>query len=356
MPLQGVEPDAGTPSKGKSAGVNKRVQLTDDEWMECVRQYRKNCPAEVHEHGTLADMRAVRKRAVKATKAFKLAKRVRRIQKKQAQAEQLKQRELQVAVGGGTSRLSTALLAFTRRHTQEVRLDSNAQFSVAGVALRKYGRCVSRKPPVDVVEGFGGGKTRVLGVWRITGTTQYQQRITVDALFVDGQDDAFLVGEYWMVSKQVKMHFATRELKYRDASGQKVILPFICHGVTSLQQDGEERKAVVRLAKAKRLCMNTQSALPVQVDAEDGTAGVFLPQPTSKRHLIVAPTVDIVRDSKVRVSVLNLDGKRVKLPARKVLGTWIPTDEAMLILSLNGELERARVTEWVATLSKESSH
>ncbi|KAE9083778.1 hypothetical protein PF005_g22551 [Phytophthora fragariae] len=41
-----------------------------------------------------------------------------------------------------------------------------------------------------------------------------------------------------MVEKQVKMDFAKRELKYRDNSGEKVILPFTCHGITSLQQEG----------------------------------------------------------------------------------------------------------------------
>jgi len=48
---------------------------------------------------------------------------------------------------------------------------------------------------VNVVESFGGGQVRVLGVWRFTGTMRYQQRITVNALLVDGQGDEFLIGE-----------------------------------------------------------------------------------------------------------------------------------------------------------------
>jgi hypothetical protein len=103
--------------------------------------------------------------------------------------------QLQAAGASSTSCLPTALLAFTRNHTQGVRLDSCAQFSVAGIELRKYGRCVTRDAPVNVVEGFGGGQVRVLGVWRFAGTTRYQQRITVDALLVDGQGDEFLIGE-----------------------------------------------------------------------------------------------------------------------------------------------------------------
>jgi hypothetical protein len=109
---------------------------------------------------------------------------------------------------------------------------------------------------------------------------------------------------------------------------------------------------VVRLTKTVKLQTNTQSMLQVHVDAEDGTTGVFLPKPTIKSHLVIAPAVDRVM---VRVSVLNLEGRREKLPVREVLGTWIPTDDTMQILSLNGELERARVDEWVATLKKEDS-
>jgi hypothetical protein len=83
--------------------------------------------------------------------------------------------------------LPTALLALTKTHTQEIRLDTCAQFSVAGVALRKYGRCMTRYAPVDVVEGFGGGRCKVLGVWRFRGTTVYRQAIVFDALLVEDQ-------------------------------------------------------------------------------------------------------------------------------------------------------------------------
>jgi hypothetical protein len=66
--------------------------------------------------------------------------------------------------------LPTALLAVSRNRTLEVRLDTCAQFSIAGDALRQYGRCLTRSAPVDIVEGFGGGQARVLGVWQFVGT------------------------------------------------------------------------------------------------------------------------------------------------------------------------------------------
>ncbi|KAE9289870.1 hypothetical protein PR003_g25435 [Phytophthora rubi] len=57
----------------------------------------------------------------------------------------------------------------------------------------------------------------------------------------------------------------------------------------------------------------------------------------------------------VSVVVLNVEARREKLPAREALGTWIPTDADMEILSLNGELERDRVAKWVAALKKDDA-
>ncbi|GMF19541.1 unnamed protein product [Phytophthora fragariaefolia] len=221
---------------------------------------------------------------------------------------------------------------------------------IAAIELRRFGQCITRDAPVDIVEGFGGGTNRVLGVWRFVGTTQYQQRITIDALVVDGQGDEFLVGEVWMVQQQVKMDFRRRERKYHDSNGRKVILPSTCHGVSTLTREGRERCAVVRLAKTTKLPTNTRSVIRVDVDAADGTTGIFLPKPGGKRHLMMAPTVDTVRNGMVRIAVMNGEGWREKLPACESLGKWIPIEEDMEIFSMNGELERQRMSEWIATL------
>ncbi|KAE9202806.1 hypothetical protein PF004_g18315 [Phytophthora fragariae] len=381
------------------AAKQSAATQTEEEWLAAVQRFAENAPVKLPEEGTLAEMRAVRRRAMKEAKRFRAARRTHRLRQHGGRvtrvgvaapevANELKADEsrrkhrycykrqgcygdvelrkvgdqadvrvaqLRAAGSGSPSCLPTALLALTRTHTQEVRLDSCAQFSVAGVELRKYGRCLTRDAPVDIVEGFGGGTSRVLGVWRFVGTTQYQQRITIDALLVEGQGDELLIGEDWMVERQVKMDFGSRELKYQDVTGQKVILPFTCHGVSTLQQAGQERRAVVRLAKTFKLATNARSVVQMKVDAEDGTTGVFLPKPTSKRHLLIAPTVDTVKDGMVSVVVLNVEGRREKLPAREALGTWIPTDADMEILSLNGELERDRVAKWVAALKKEDA-
>ncbi|KAE9196575.1 hypothetical protein PF002_g23010 [Phytophthora fragariae] len=372
---------------------------TEEEWLVAVQRFAENAPVELPEEGTLAEMRAVRRRAMKEAKRLQAARRTHRLRQRggrvtrvgvaapevanepKADESRRKHRycyqqqgcygdvelrkvgdqadvrvaQLRAAGSGSPSCLPTALLALTRTHTHEVRLDSCAQFSVAGVELRKYGRCLTRDAPVDIVEGFGGGTNRVLGVWRFVGTTQYQQRITIDALLVEGQGDELLIGEDLMVERQVKMDFGSRELKYLDVTGQKVILLFTCHGVSTLLQAGQERRAVVRLAKTVKLATNTRSVVQMKVDAEDGTTGVFLPKPTSKRHLLIAPTVDTVKNGMVSVVVLNVEGRWEKLPAREALGTWIPTDADMEILSLNGELERDRVAKWVAVLKKDDA-
>ncbi|POM64080.1 Hypothetical protein PHPALM_20442 [Phytophthora palmivora] len=366
-------------------------KLSEDEWQKKVARCEHEAPNNLTEIYSLAEIRAERRRAVKAAKRFRTAKRLWRLQQKQGQqqsavderaSEQPKKRapqrrktkayqyerqgcygdvELRKDDGGhylrvaqlravGTSApicLPTALLALTKKHVQEVRLDSCAQYSVAGEELRKYGRCLTGNAAVDILEGFRGGTSRVLGVWRFLGTTRYQQRITINTLLVEGQGDELLVGDDWM------MDFGTRELTYIDVQGQKVILPFTCHGVSTLPQLDQPRKAVVRLAKTRKLGTNTYNIVKLHVDAEDGTTGIFMPKPCSKRHLLLAPTVDIVWHGTVSAQVLNVESRREKLPAREALGTWKPVKEDMELLAVNGELERERVAAWVSKLKKE---
>ncbi|KAE9018635.1 hypothetical protein PR001_g14085 [Phytophthora rubi] len=351
-----------------------RTDTLEAEWLACERQW--HCEVLLHDVeaiGVLSDVEAVEVPGLEVA-LHDVAKDKKRSRQKKGGYTYAKQgnygdvelvsedggktrreAQLRAAGAGEPSCLPTALLAFTRRHTQEARLDSCAQYSVAGCELRKFGRCLTRDAPIDVVVGFGGGRSKVLGVWRFLGTTQYQQRVTVDALVVEGQGSEFLVGEDRMVEKQAKMDFGARELEYRDSDGRKVILPFTCHGVATLQQAGEQRQATVRLTKTVKLTTNMQSVVRVVVDAADGTTGIFVPKAGSKRHLLMAPTLDTVQDGMVRVAVLNIEGGRETLPARTALGAWVPTEDTMKILEMNGELERARVAKWVSTLRKEDS-
>lgn len=290
----------------------KLETITDAGWQKQVQRYAQKAPEVLEEAGSLQEMRAKRRQAAKEAKLYRAARRARRLQQRrellerldaataagraareherkrrpkrnyhyeqqgnygdvelrtEADGKQVRVGQLRAIGSSSPSCLPTALLALSKTRTQEVRLDSCAQYSVAGENLRKFGRCITRDAPVDVVEGFGGAVSRVLGVWRFTGTTQYQQRIVVDALLVEGQGDEFLIGEDWMLEKQVKMDFSSRELKYRDQNGQKVILPFTCYGVNSLPQADGTRRAVVRLAKTVKLATNTRHIIRVAVDA-----------------------------------------------------------------------------------------
>ncbi|KAE9267671.1 hypothetical protein PR003_g31701, partial [Phytophthora rubi] len=158
---------------------------TEDEWLECMRQYALELPEELVEEGTLAEMRAARRSAAKAVKRYKIARRGYRLQRRRRMMDQVRATEaakpvqqrrrikrgyhyerqghygdvelvpdakgkplrtaqLRATGASSPSCLPTALLALSKAHTQEVRLDSCAQFSVAGRDLRKYGRCITR--------------------------------------------------------------------------------------------------------------------------------------------------------------------------------------------------------------------
>ncbi|GMF49686.1 unnamed protein product [Phytophthora fragariaefolia] len=341
--------------------------ITKKEWQRLQRVYERDVPSTLEETGSLAEMRAVRRTAEKEAKKFRVQRRHYRLQqkclmhdaaatattaKKKARARKdkaklrvgydymmhgsygnvqviddgegkpLRKAQLRVTGSSGITSLPTALLPVAKNRTLEVRLDTCAQFSIPGDELRKYGRCLTRSAPVDIVEGFGGGQARVLD---------------------------------WMAESHVKLDFGKRELKFHNDQDEKVIVPFKCHGVTPLLEAPGEWAATVRLTKTVKLATNVRGIVHMAVNAPEGTTGLFLPKPATRRHLPVAPTVDTVRDGMIRVAVLNVQGRREKLPAREVLGTWVPTDETMTLLAMNGELERARVAEWVRNLKKEDS-
>ncbi|KAL3664275.1 hypothetical protein V7S43_010602 [Phytophthora oleae] len=136
---------------------------------------------------------------------------------------------------------------------------------------------------------------------------------------------------------------------------QQVILPVTCHGVTTPRQAGQTGAAVVRLTLTVKLRTNASRIVSAKVDAEAGTADIFVPEPSSKRHLVVVPTVDTVHDDRVRVSVLNVEGRREQLPAREALATWIPVTEDTQLLKANGELGRAPVAGWGVALKKKDA-
>lgn len=104
-----------------------------------------------------------------------------------------------------------------------VKIDTGAQYCVAGASWSALGTRVKDPPPVDYMEGFSGAAVKVLGVWRFHFRTQYLQPMQVDALLVDCDTEDFLIGEDWMYSRGVKIDFTASEMKWYRGD-EKVIV------------------------------------------------------------------------------------------------------------------------------------
>ncbi|KAE9296025.1 hypothetical protein PR003_g23855 [Phytophthora rubi] len=227
---------------------------------------------------------------------------------------------------------------------KDIKLDTGAQFCVAGESWKKLGRRLSSLPPVDYVEGFTGAVAKVEGVWRFEFTTQYGQMMPVDALVVEGAADEFLLGEDWMLQNGVKIDSTSCEMKWYDG-GDKKVVPFSC-----MTTDEEaERTVQVRLVRKQRVQTQTCRQMELAVAAPEGTVGLFMPASGAEPHLMLAPTLTTVHDGKVVVSIMNLVGRTSKLPSREKLGTCTPTNEDMPIMEVTGEFDQARVKQWLET-------
>ncbi|KAE9216132.1 hypothetical protein PF005_g9177 [Phytophthora fragariae] len=224
---------------------------------------------------------------------------------------------------------------------ERIKLDTGAQYSVAGEAWKELGVQQNVLPSVDYVEGFTGAVSRVLGVWRFRMKTQYGQYMEVDALIIEGATTEFLLGEDWMLSHGVKIDFVSCEMKWYDEDVKKVV-PFAC---TRTGQP-DDQPAKVRLVRRARIQTQTCRNVAVAVAAPEGAVGVFMPRPRTKANLLLAPTLTTVREGKIVVPVLNLIGATTKLPSREVLGTWAPTSDDMTV-KLDGELTNAKVKRWL---------
>jgi hypothetical protein len=228
-----------------------------------------------------------------------------------------------------------------------IKLDTGAQYSVAGEQWRAYGERLKALPPVDFVEGFTGAVSKVLGVWRFKLRTQYEQLMTADALLVEGAPTEFLLGEDWMLAKGVKIDFTSCEMKWYEDAVKKIV-PFDC------SSDAARRgQAIhVRLVRAAKVTTNTYRRVELAVAAAEGTTGMFLPDKRAEPHLMLAPTLTTVREGKVVIPVMSLAGSRTKLPARETLGTWSPTTDDIQVIDMAGELSTENVERWLKGLSE----
>ncbi|KAG6583176.1 RNA-dependent DNA polymerase [Phytophthora cinnamomi] len=195
---------------------------------------------------------------------------------------------------------------------------------------------------VDYVEGLTGAIARGLGVRRFKFLTQYGQEMEVDALVVEGAADEFLLGEDWMLPNGVKIDFTSCEMKWYDGDDKKIV-PFSCQKHGRL----DEHTVRVRLVKGAKVTTSTCRRVELAVVAPEGTTGLFMPAQRAEPHLMLAPTLTTVHDSKVVVPVMSLVVSTTKLPVREALGTLTPTSEDMEVLKVGGMLTRSAVRRWL---------
>ncbi|GMF47516.1 unnamed protein product [Phytophthora fragariaefolia] len=249
-----------------------------------------------------------------------------------------------------TDLLPTATLEIQNQWKQ-VKLDTGAQYCVAGDKWKSLGRKLNVPIPVDYVEGFSGAAVRVLGVWRFEFRTQYLHSMSVDALIVEHDTEDFLIGEDWMYDNGVKIDFVSGEMKWYSGD-VKMVVPFTGIGT---QQQQTARTAKVRLLRKAKVRTQTVHNVEVAVPVPDGSVGLFVPKTRKESHMMVAPTLVTVHGGKATVPILNLVGRTTKLPSREALGTWTPLSDEMEILELGGELDRDRVSTWLEEIGSSTS-
>ncbi|KAE8984252.1 hypothetical protein PF011_g20850 [Phytophthora fragariae] len=228
-----------------------------------------------------------------------------------------------------------------------VKLDSGARYTVAGTDWMTRGDKQQRRAPVDYVEGIGGFLLDVLGVWSFKMYNVFGQLVKVQACIVEGCTSEFLLGVDFMKAHKATMDFSKNEIRYAK-DGKKVVIPF-----KTFDKGGRSRIAAVRSVERARLAKRAVTPMQVSVTAADGEKGIFIPNKNCGA-VMLAMTVTEARDGKAWVPVINANGGRVKLPPQKEVGTWVPIDDDMKVLSLNGEMTRERLGEWIRELSSTS--
>ncbi|EGZ21133.1 hypothetical protein PHYSODRAFT_329160 [Phytophthora sojae] len=167
-----------------------------------------------------------------------------------------------------------------------VKLGSCARYTIAGTEWMVHGDKQTMNAPVDYVEGIGG-------------------------FLLD-----FLLGVDFMRARGATMDFDRNEVRYVDGE-RAVVIPFRTHDGA-----GGARVAAVQMVSRARLTGNAVMPVEVSVAAEDGERGLFV----QTRH---------------GISVVGSDGDDgserkglARLPNKKELGTWVPVDDDMQILSM----------------------
>ncbi|KAI9994808.1 hypothetical protein PInf_011643 [Phytophthora infestans] len=229
-----------------------------------------------------------------------------------------------------------------------VKLDSGERYSVTGTDWMLRGERSKQASPVDVVEGIGGVLLDVLGVWTFNMRNTFGQDVTVSACIIDGCKDEFLVGIGFMQQYKAVMDFERNEMRYEDRK-KRVVIPF-----RTDEDGGSAKVATVRLVRRTPLTRQTVTPIEVSVTAPDDEKGIFVPT-TSYGTVMLATTVTRSRNGKATIFAVNVHGGKVKLPSKAELGTWIPLEENMQVLTMNGELDNKKLGAWLKELGDDET-
>lgn len=167
--------------------------------------------------------------------------------------------------------------------------------------------------------------------------------VTVDACIVSGCTDEFLLGVDFMQGHGATMDFDRNEVRYRE-DGRVIVIPFRTGDGAS-----NARVAAVRMVRKMHIAGSSVVPVEVSVTAKDGEVGVFVPT-CSTGAVMLAATVTTAKNGRALVPAINSNSKEARLPSKKELGTWVPLDEKMTILSMNDELDMNRVGQWLDEL------
>ncbi|ETL25032.1 hypothetical protein L916_21068 [Phytophthora nicotianae] len=66
--------------------------------------------------------------------------------------------------------------------------------------------------------------------------------------------------------------------------------------------------------------------------------------------VMMAATVTTARDGKAWMPAINANNRPSKLPNKKELGTWVSIDDDMTVMTMNGELNKERLIQWLETM------
>ncbi|KAE8881140.1 hypothetical protein PF010_g20966 [Phytophthora fragariae] len=171
----------------------------------------------------------------------------------------------------------------------------------------------------------------------------FGETVTVDACIIKGCEDEFLIGVDFMRSHEAVMDFRENELRYRE-NERLVVIPF-----RTFDSPTSGRIAAVRVARKMHLTSRSVTPIELAVVAKNGEKGVFVPT-TRLGSVMLAATVTEVQNGKVWIPAINGSDGRVKLPSKKILGTWVPLDEDVAVLEVNGELDHTNLRRWLDEL------